>query len=287
MSDENIAPKKDSKRRLTKGTVISIIVVWVLLIACLFFAMYERTDGSDNLSSFEATYKDESIPGGKISVDAGWIESMQGYYMVINETIFTSVAGDSPTTLSSCIDIGDSNIKKLRDTLNSFDSEDERYNYLSFMRQHETFYGSKAEYEKAVDEWYAAKEAEDEAKHQEYLKEQEAEKVLKEEESAKARKEADEKFKARQAEIVSDEDAALSVFEEMFSSEEYLSVENLSDRTRMVKSVLDDWKDYGTFSDIEYSYNPNENHFVIHNAVDKTCVYFVLDVENNLILTEF
>lgn len=287
MIDESMAPKKDSKRRLTKGTVISIIVVWILLIACLFFAMYERTEGSNDLTSFEATYDDNSIPGGKIEVNAGWIESMQGYYMEINETIFTSVAGDHPTTINRCIMISDSDIKKLRDTLNSFDSEDEQYNYLSFMRQYETFYGSKTEYEKAVDEWYAVKEAEDKTKHQEYLKEQEAEKALKEEESAKARKEADEKFKARQAEMVSDEDAALAVFEEMFSSEEYLSVENLSDRTRMVKSVLDDWKDYGTFSDIEYSYNPNENHFVIHNAVDKTCIYFVLDVENNLILTEF
>jgi hypothetical protein len=280
-------PKKDGKRRLTKSAVISIIVVWVLLIVCLFFAMYERTRESNDFTSFEATYDDDSIPGGEIKVSAGWIESLQGYYIVINETIFTSVAGDSPTTLNSYIEIGDSDIKKLKNTLNSFDSEYERYNYLSFMRQHEIFYGSKAEYEKAFGDWYDAKEVEDEAKHQEYLKEQEAEKALKERESAKARKEADEKFKARQAEIVSDEDAALAVFEEMFSSEDYLSVENLSDRTRMVKSVLDDWRDYGTFSDIEYSYNPNENHFVIHGAVDKTCIYFVLDVENNLILTEF
>lgn len=205
MSDENMVPKKDGKRRLTKGTVISIIVVWILLIACLFFAMYERTQGSNGSISFEATYEDDSIPGGEIKVDAGWIESLQGYFVNIYETRFTSAADGEPYTKHIALEVNQDDPKKLKNALNSFDSEYDKYHYLSFMLKQEMFYGSKAEYEKALNEWYEAEEAKDEAEYQEYLKEQEAEKIRQEEESAKARKEAEEKFEARQKEKVSDE----------------------------------------------------------------------------------
>ncbi len=274
-------------KKFNSSSKVFILIAVALVAICSIFVISSRTSNPNEKVYFEKTYNDNSIPGGKIDVKAGWIESMQGNYITINETRFTSAVDAEPSFKSYCIEVYEDDFKKLKDTLDSLDSEDEKYHYLSFMLKQGTFYGSKEEYEKAFDEWYEAEEAKDEAEYEQYLKEQEVEKARQEKESAKARKETDEKNAVRQAEKVSDQDAALDVFDEIFASEEYLSTESIAKRTEMVRNILDDWKDSGTFESIDYSYNPNENHFIIHNTIDKTTIYFILDIENNQILTNF